>query len=289
MGIHPVDMETVKKALVGCLIAGSTSLCYGFETRTLQFDVPNGASFPPTFPPPGPNFTPAGEWNTVNLNTAGLLITTPGLQIPQLNAMFSLLNVPANLQGSLERIDIRVETFARLRYIVDNEGGAAPYTVNLVGTITVKLPTTTAPGSFPGGANFLSLVASDSVGLSLSADDPNEVDPDFNPTGDPDFLGPDSAAGVLTDTATGTDFYDTNDAELSMFNGSGVVYLPISFSTSGTSTTSGNFAVSAGTFGAALVTVTYTFVPESDLAWGGLPLVAGGWLIRRRMMAGKKA
>ncbi len=260
-------------------------MCYGFESRTLTFDVPNGA-YPPTWPPTV--FTPAGEWNTVDLNTGGLAITTPGLQIPQLAAMFSQLSVPAYLQGSLAYIEITVDSFARLRYTVDNEGGAAPYTVNLIGTVTVKLPTTTAPGSFPGGANFLQLVASDSVGLSLAADDAGEVDA-FNPTGLPDFIGPDSSTGVLTDTATGTDFYDTGDAELSLFNGSGVVYLPISFSTSGTSTSSGNFAVSAGTFGAALVTVTYTFVPESDLAWAGLPLVVGGWLIRRRMVAGKKA
>lgn len=282
LGIPDSDMGTVHKALVGFVIAGAASSVLAFESRTLTFDVPDKVSYPPTFPPT--DLTPAGTWNTVT-GAGSLGITSPGLQVPKLNDVFTLFSVPAELQGSLFAIDITVQGYAHLTYEVDNDGASAIVngSVNLVSDLKVYAPTDTAPVSFPTGTLDLTVVLDKSVTINLDANDGDAAFPILN------VGGGDYTSGTTDVQNSGTRTYVSGDAPFAFFSGSGVAYIPIGFTGSSSTSGGGNVSFDGTTFGAALVTVTYTFVPESDLAWAGLPLVVGGWLIRRRMVAGKKA
>lgn len=296
-------MGTVKKVVVSCIAASAASSALAFESRTLTFDVPNTGS--PTFPPDPAIYATAprlGSWDTVDFNSNLGLAATPGLQVPRLNNVFTLFSVPAELQGALASVDITVNGFVWLSYKVDNDnpGAIVNGSVVLDAQLNLYPPMDTAPlvsaDVFPAPGFFDSPPATDLVvvldkavpGINL---DPNIGDP-FPPPpsfdeqpGDGDYV-----EGETTQNGSASKTYTSaSGASFTAFEGSGTAYIPVSFTASSLATGGGNIGFQGDTFGAAQITITYTFVPESDLAWAGLPLVVGGWLIRRRMVAGKKA
>lgn len=284
VGINHLGMGNLKRAVVGFLIASTASSVLGFESRTLTYDVPNKASYPPLFPPAPADYTPLGTWDTVEF-TNGLGITTPGLQVPKLDDVFAAFSVPVALQGALARIDISVSGFAYVSYQVDNDGVSAISIGSMLldSELVVYAPVNSAPASFPLTVPDLTVVLNQSVPISLSADDGDTAFPTL------DVGGTDYASGDAQVSSSGSKSYVSGDGPFAFFSGSGVVYIPIGFNGNSLVTGSGNVSFTGDTFGAALVSVTYTFVPESDLAWVGLPLVVGGWWIRRRMVAAKQA
>jgi hypothetical protein len=253
---------------------GATSSALAQSTITFQYIVPNNGVWPPT------TFSPAGGWNTVNSGNIG--ITTPGLQIPGIEQAYNIANVPLNWRQGLQQVVISVDGYARVAYIVDNgdsvNGGDV--TTTLTGTLTVKQPTITAPGpSFPSGSpTILTVVSTDSQTQNVTASTEGGPDPQ-----EPDFVGSDTASGLLVAQNNQTGTY-TSGATFSAFNSSGLVYLPIQFVGNANATGSGNYSIDGATFGAARVTITYTYLPESEWTWAGLPLVLGAWVVRRRMI-----
>jgi hypothetical protein len=253
-------------------LLGLSLVANAFEVRTFQYDVPNQASFPPTWPPTV--FPFFGNWDT-SADATFMGISDPGLQIPRLETMFSLAGVPENLQGSLLQVSIRIQGYVNIAYRLDNEGGVTVATLTLAGTIATKALTETAPLVFPAGGNVLSVLVSTNLPLAVPAD--NDAAPDFG--------GADSVVGNFDGQGEDSVTYLDGDTEFAMFNnnsGSGYIYLPISFNSPGASVSSGNFGNESDPFGSALVTVTYTFLPESDYLFGALPVVFAGWVLRRR-------
>ncbi len=261
-------MNFVSRGVALLALFGAASCALAQGTITFQYIVPNNGVWPPT------TFTPAGGWNTVSSGNIG--ITTPGLQIPGIEQAYDIAGVPLSLRGGLTQVLYAVDGFTRLAYAIDN--GSTNQAINSLthtGTLTVKAPVTSPPGS--SGANILTVVSSATEPLSVAA---SSGDDPFNG----DFLGADFAEGTITAQGSTTTGTYTSGATFNAFNSAGLVYLPIGLLVMQT-TGSGNYAIDGNTFGAARVTVTYTYLPESQLAWVGLPLVLGGWLVRRKLTA----
>jgi len=208
-----------------------------------------------------------------------------------LDDVFALFSVPTELRGVLARVDISVQGFTWLSYKVDNDnpGPLVNGSVVLDAQLDLYAPTGTAPASgffdFPPASDLVVVLDTAISGINLDAT-VNDVNPGLSfdeQPGDGDYT-----AGQTTKAATSSLSY-TSGASFNLFQGTGTTYIPVSFNATSGATGGANIAFSGDTFGAALISVTYTFVPESDLAWAGLPLVVGGWLIRRRMVAAKKA
>jgi hypothetical protein len=263
-------MNFVSRGVAVLALFGTASSALAFGTISFQYIVPNNGVWPPT------TFTPAGGWNTVNSGTLG--ITTPGLRIPGIQQAFDQTSVPLAFRGDLLQVVVSVDGYARVAYIVDNgdavNGGDV--TTTLTGTLTVKQPTTTAPGpGFPSGSTtILSVISSANETKTTTASTEGGIE-------DPDFLGSDTASGILVAQNNQTGTY-TSGTTFSAFNSAGLVYLPIQFAGSADASGSGNYAIDGNTFGAARVTITYTYLPESEWAWAGLPFAFGGWLVRRK-------
>jgi hypothetical protein len=265
-------MNFVSRGVALLALFGAASSAFAQSTITLQYIVPINGDWPPT------TFTPPGGWDTVSSLNLG--ISTPGLQIPGIEQAYDIANVPLNWRQGLQEVVISVDGFARVSYEIDNgdpvDGGDVTYT--LTGTLDVKTPTTSAPGSFPDGSpTILTVVSTTSETQPVTASTEGGAET-------PDFEGTDTAFGTISAQSNETGTY-TSGATFTAFNSSGLVYLPIKFTGEGEATGSGNYAVGGATFGAARVTITYTYLPESQLAWVGLPLVLGGWLVRRKLTA----
>lgn len=263
-------MNFVSRGVALLALFGATSSALAFGTITFEYIVPNNGVWPPT------TFSPAGGWNTVTSGTLG--ITTPGLQIPGIEQAYVSAGVPLSERGGLVQVVVSVDGYARVAYTVDNGDPAngGDVTTTLTGTLTVKAPTTTAPGSFPSGSStILTVISTTNETKSTTASTEGGAE-------DPDFEGTDTASGVLVAQSNQTGSY-TSGTTFDAFNSAGLVYLPIQFAGSADATGSGNYAIDGNTFGAARVTITYTYLPESQLAWVGLPLVLGGWLVRRKL------
>jgi len=265
-------MNFVSRGVALIALFGAASCALAQSTITFQYIVPANGVWPPT------TFSPTGTWNTVGnaLNQPA----TPGIQIPGIDLAYDIANVPLSWRQGLLSVDLVVDGFARVAYTVDNgdpvNGGNE--TTTLTGTLTVKEPTITAPGSFPSGSSTILTVvstANETKSTTASTEGGSEV---------PDFQGTDTASGILVAQNNQTGTYTTG-ATFNAFNSSGLVYLPIQFEHNANVTGSGNYAIDGVTFGAARVTITYTYLPESQLAWVGLPLVLGGWLVRRKLTA----
>lgn len=268
-------MNFVSRSVALLALFGATSCALAQSTITFQYIVPSNGVWPPT------SFTPLGGWNTVSSGNLG--ITTPGLQIPGIEQAYNLANVPLNWRQGLQQVVISVDGFARVSYLIDNGDpvNSDDVTTTLTGTLTVKQPTTTAPGpGFPtGSTTILSVVSSASETKPIGASTEGGPFPQ-----EPDFVGTDTASGVITAQSNQTGTY-TSGTTFNAFNSAGLVYLPIQFAGSANASGNGNYSIEAQTFGAARVTITYTYLPESQLAWVGLPLVLGGWLVRRKLTA----
>jgi hypothetical protein len=275
-------MSFGRLAVAAASVLGLSFVANAFEVRTFQYDVPNQASFPGTWPPPnfavGPIDPFFGGWNT-SADAVVMQIASPGLQIPRLEEMFTLAGVPEWLQGSLLQVTIRVQGYVYIDYTVDNGGATATAAgLTLSGTIATRALTETAPVTFPAGPDVMSVIVSRSVTTPIvPADDAD------NPA---DFVGIDSYSSFVDGQGEDSETYVSGNPEFTLFNnnsGNGFIYLPIRFSSPGASVTSGNFGTQTDPFGSALVTVTYTFLPESDYLLGALPVVFAGWVIRRKV------
>lgn len=273
------------------LAAGGQVFAQG-ETRTLWYDVPNTApsypnSTPPTFPPSNAALTGLNaSWDTYDPTTMNPrnvdTSLSAGLRVPNLGQLFNDMNVSILSQGNLTQISLTVVAYSRTIFTFTNTTGAEQ--PGLGATVSTYLDVD----------NFVS---------------PAPPNTDFNPIGG---LGSGAIVGILqTPTVSGVTLPAGIGQQISAENTrlttntftftSGANFdalasqvdaftaLPMLFRPTATTSGSGNYSVAAVTFGAAAVGITYSFVPESDLAWAGLPLVVGGWLIRRRIVAAKKA
>jgi hypothetical protein len=275
-------MNFVSRGVVLMALFGAASCALAQSTITFQYIVPANGVWPPT------TFTPTASWNTVSSINLGIG-TLPGLQIPGIEQAYDLANVPLNWRLGLTSVNLVVDGFARVNYTVDNgnPNAGGTITTTLTGTLTVQQPVTSPPGSFASGTTLLTVVSTDSVQNTLPASNENNPSP-VAPFYDlPNYSGSDSASGVLQGTGTSNTSY-TSGTTFNAFNSSGTVYLPIGFAGSATSSGGSAFATAGVTFGAARVTITYTYLPESEWAWAGLPFIAGGWLVRRRLAARSK-
>lgn len=266
-------MNFVRRASLLSALLGVSSSAWAFGTLTFQYIVPANGVWPPT------TFSPNGNWNTVanSLNQPAL----PGIQIPGIDLALAQANVPLALRGELLSVQLVVDGFARVSYTVDNGSPtlSGNVTTTLTGTLTVLQPVTAAPGSFTG-TTLLTVVstANEVKSTTVSTEGPPNL---------PDFQGTDTASGVITAQNSSTTSY-TSGTTFDAFDSNGTVYLPVGFVGAANASGSGNYGIQAATFGAARVTVTYTYLPESEWAWAGLPFVAGGWLVRRRFAARSK-
>jgi hypothetical protein len=272
------------------LAAGVQALAVG-ETRTLWYDVPNTGTYPntsvPSFPPSNAALSGLnGSWDTYfdvtmtprNISTS----LSAGLRVPNLGQLFDDLSVGPLSQGNLTQIDLVVVTYSRTVFTFTNTTGAEQ--TGLSASVNANLDINNFVSPAPPNTEFNPIGVLGSGNLAAILQQPT-------------VTGVTLPAGV-NNTATAENFVLTTNT-FSFTSGANFTALasqvdaftalPMLYRPSATSSGSGNYSVAAVTFGAAAVGITYSFVPESDLAWAGLPLVAGGWLIRRRMIAGKKA
>lgn len=214
------------------------------------------------------------------MGNLGLPTGSPGLQVPTLGQLFVDLGIPVGLQGSLASMSIEVTTYARVQYDFEyTEGGNQTATANSSVTLTVldllTPPLPTFPSVFPTG----SALVTHPLALSGTAD--------IGPGGAGN--NPTTAIAIDTDVAT-TTVPLTSGASFTRFSSTTPVYepLPIRFSTAAVNAGSGNYSVQGLSWGGVVIGLTYTWVPESDWAWAGLPVVIGGWMLRRRVVAARQ-
>jgi hypothetical protein len=210
--------------------------------------------------------------------------TTAGLRVPNLGQVFSDLSVAPISRGNLTQVEITVVAYSLAVFTFTNNSGDAQSGLSQSASSSFDFGNFVSPAPLFGSANPLSFVAAGSgpllgilhtpsvTGVSLGAGigSTNIVDSFVITTNTFSFTGGADFAALASQTDAFT--------ALPVLHRSGLTTLGL-----------GNYSVSALTYSALALGITYSFVPESDLAWVGLPLVVGGWLIRRRMVAGKKA
>jgi hypothetical protein len=269
-----------RATIIAALFTGASSL-YGFEQRTLYFNVPTAGGLPLTSPPsfpPTPGVGQETEWATYDGDTQltmGLPGTSAGLLVPNLGSVWNIFSVPAHLQGSLVSISLNVQYFTSqvFEFTRTTEDG----TFSASTTQTVRLYDFIDPAPAPNRFLVLgSTILERTLNMSGSATLTGAGDTELVPDSDTDV------PQTLTFTS-GSNFTIAGSTTAGDFT------LPATFTTAAGGVTGGNAGIDYTPFGAVLIGVTYTFLPESDWAWAGLPLVVGAWGIRRRMTNAKAA
>jgi hypothetical protein len=269
-----------RATIIAALFTGASAL-HAFEQRTIWFNVPYTVSLwqttPPTFPPAT---GPAADWNTfvqtdaVTLGLPGSPVL-PGLRLPTIGEVFTGLTVPAELQGDLVSVSLSISTHIRSTWeFTSDNGQSGTADVTTEGTLTVYDIVSPAPSSFdPAPTLPAGVLLTDTLSI--------------NRTGIVPAAGPLNLSGTDTELSIPVSLTGAN---LTAFDAaSGFVALPIEFFTTAFDQGSGNYDTVSTTWSAVRVGVTYTFLPESNWAWAGLPMVFGVWAIRRRMTNAKAA
>jgi hypothetical protein len=278
-----------RATIIAALFAGASAL-NAFEQRTVWFNVPSTGSQPLTSDPGpinGASFGPGQgsewlTWSAADLDRMGLPDGVGGLQVPNIGQLWTSLSVPAALRDDLVSATLTFQyyfqvdfTFTRTATTPNGLSGATSR-----GTLTVydlvdpaPVPDALPDVEFPYGQSLATLLQHEET-----------------VSGEVEFLLGEPTGTVKTDTGNTT--FTSSSISLSGANLAalssetpGFVALPVSFLGSGGTTTGGNAAVSGVTFGGFRLAMTYTFLPESNWAWAGLPLVFGAWAVRRRLSA----
>lgn len=285
-------MGFLKNGIAGAslLLIGGQAFAQG-ETRTLWFDVPNTGTYPtttvPSFPPSNAALAGLnGSWDTYdsatmtprNISTA----LSAGLRVPNLGQLFDDLSVSPLIQGNLTQIDVVVVAYSRTVFTFTNTTGAQQ--TGLAASVNANLDIDGFVAPAPPDTEFNPIGGLGTGSLAAILQQPSVSGVTLGPGVGTTATAENTVLTTNTFTFTSGANFTALASQVDAFTALPMLYRP-----SATSSGSGNYGVAAVTFGAAAVGITYSFVPESDLAWAGLPLVAGGWLIRRRMMAGKKA
>jgi hypothetical protein len=271
-------MGILRRSVVLAALCSGGFLAQAFEQRTIWFNVPytvaTGTALTTTAPAFPPTFGPgqAADWASYDLTTAGNMGiptgTSSGIRVPSLGQVFSSLSVPANLQGSLLSASMNVDFYLEVDFTFTYTFGAGNQnaTSSATGEITVYGLQTPAPGfgGSPANAPILVGALTANGAATVSAGNPTATD-----TG--------------TDTDTGTHNFTGGDLSILGSTTPSFAALPVDFFASAAADTSGNFDVAGQSFGGIRFSITYTFLPESNWAWAGLPLVFGAWAVRRRM------
>lgn len=276
-------MGILRRSVIAAALLSGGFVAQAFETRTIWFNVPYNVTYPqttaPTFPP-----TFAGnqnaDWTTYSdQNSAGIMgLPTggnAGILVPDLGQLFTDLAVPSSIQGNLLTAALTVDYYFRVDFTFTYSSGAGNQ--NASGT---------------ADADLIILGLEDpSIAFGGVANEPAILSENLALTGNGVVSSADPVDNV---TATNQDTYDVslagnNFTILSDRNTPSFSTLPIDFLPNGSAGTTGNYQVAGVSFGGVRIGITYTFLPESDWAWAGLPLVMGGWMLRRRLVAGRAA
>jgi hypothetical protein len=281
-------MGILSRGIVIAVLFTGASALHAFEQRTVWFNVPSSGSQPLTSDP-GPissaSFGPGQgsewlTWSADDLDRMGLPDGVGGLQLPNIGELWDTLNVPAGLRDDLVSVTLTFQYYFQVDFTFTR--------------------TATTPNGPSGATSNGTLTVYDLVAPAPAPDVFPDVESPFGQTlgvvlqnqqivsGEVEFLAGEPTGTIKTDTGN-TSF---TSSPISLTGGNltalasetpGFVALPISFLGSGGTTTGGNAAVAGVTFGGIRLAMTYTFLPESDWAWAGLPLVFGAWAVRRRM------
>lgn len=265
-----------RATIIAALFTGASAL-HAFEQRTIWFNVPYNVTYPqttaPTFPP-----TFAGnqnaDWTTYSDQTSAGIMGIPtggdaGILVPDLGQLFVDLSVPANLQGSLLSATLTVDYYFRVDFTFTYSSGAGDQNAS-------------------GSSNAdLTIYGLEDPALSFGdpATQPTILVENLAVVGNGVVNSVDTVDNV---TATNQDTYvvpltGNNLTVLADQANPSFATLPVDFFANGAAGTTGNYSVAGVSFGGMRIGITYTFLPESDWAWAGLPLVVGAWAIRRRM------
>jgi hypothetical protein len=263
-----------RTTIIAALVTGASSL-HGFEQRTLYFNVPTAGGLPLTSPPsfpPTPGIGQETEWATYDGDTQltmGLPGTSAGLLVPNLGSVWNIFSVPAHLQGSLISISLNVQYFTSqvFEFTRTTEDGTFSATTTQTLSLYDFLDPAPAPNPFLVlGGTILERTLNMSGSATLAGPGDTELVPDSD-----------------TDVPQTLTFTSGSNFTIAGSTTPGDFTLPATFTTLAGGVTGGNAGIDYTPFGAVLIGVTYTFLPESDWAWAGLPLVFGAWAVRRRM------
>lgn len=269
-----------RSTIIAALFTGASAL-HAFEQRTIWFNVPYNVVYPqttaPAFPPTfagGQN----GDWTThADIDSAGIMgLPTggnAGVLVPDIAQLFSDLSVPANLQGDLVSVSLAVNFYLLVNFTFTySSGGNQTAAATSGGDLQIRGLEDPAIG-FGGTANEPDLLFQ-SLGVSGSAA--------IGPGG----AGNNPTSGSDTETNQGTYNVNLTGSNLAILADEATpsfATLPVDFLTQGFNDGTGNYISAGQSFGGVRIGITYTFLPESDWAWAGFPLVFGAWAVRRRM------
>lgn len=275
-----------RTTIIAALLTGASSL-HAFQQRTIWFNVPYNVVYPqttaPTFPPTFAG-NQNGDWTTYSdIGSAGIMgLPTggnAGILVPDIVQLFSDLSVPANLQGDLVSVSLAVDFYLLVNFSFTYSSGGNQ----------------TATATSGGDLQILGL-EDPAIGFGGVANEPAVLFQSLGVTGSA-AIGP---GGTGNNPTTGSDS-DFNQASYNVGLTSGnlailadettpsFATLPVKFLTQGVNDGTGNYISAGQSFGGIRIGITYTFLPESDWAWAGLPLVFGAWAVRRRMANAKAA
>ena len=271
-----------RATVIAALFAGA-SAAHAFEQRTIWFNVPYNVTYPqttaPTFPP---TFLPnqASDWTThfssVRAGQMGIPNSgNAGILVPDLGQLFSDLSVPVNLRGSLLSATLTVDYYFRVDFTFTYTSGAGNQNASGDADADLSIRGLEDPSISFGGVANEPLILIENLAVTgngvVSAVDPTDT---VTATAQGSYNAPlaGSNLAILSDTAAPS-----------------FATLPVDFLANAILGTTGNYGVNGVSFGGMRIGVTYTFVPESSWAWASLPLVMGGWAVRRRMMTSKVA
>ncbi len=293
----------VALAVIGTGVAMTSKAA---ETATIWFDVPNTGSNPSLTQPGVPVWVGVGyttvlaqiladnlqgAWNSfcpLCLTRLSLLDGSDpiqqGLTVPTLDGLFTLLNVPAGLRGDLVSVQLNMTLYTRIQYdfawdqVSDDQTGQSISTTVTLEVRDLKVPQDTAvTGTFDVEAPPGVLVDQD---FTLTATGVDIGDGTTYPQFVTRVVEASQVAQVSITSGTSFDIFNDPTYQTAA--------LPIQFLAPATGEGDGNYELTLNTWGGAVFSLTYTWIPESDWAWAGLPVVFGGWMLRRRMVSARQ-
>ncbi len=264
--------------------------CIGARTEllgsyaTLRLSMPGTGPQPYSVQPLPPVFDSGnnGIWDTffgVDLAALDLDTSTAGLRVPTLGELFSLQSIPPELQGSLESVRLNVTFYTRVEFQLTYTAGGNQTINGLfanveIGGYPLVTPVPAVDAPFPA----TTALVVDSLNLTANGIQLGDGAPGNFPT---------TATAIATGQNTFEyDFGSVPGDGFAIFEDLSASYaaFPFLFDTISSSTGTGNYALTTLTWGGTVFSLTYTWVPESDWAWAGLPVVFGGWMLRRRFV-----
>jgi len=237
-------VKSAKAALTGAAVLLAACNASAFQSVSYTVIIPNDVTLPSAS-----GLTISSGWDA-SVDYAFLNFGSAQMSIPTLGQAFINESIPLDKQGPMLQVIIQTAGVTKQEWIFDNEAlSPVSGTVTFNNAVKISHPVGFTAGDFL----TLPLTVSDAL-VAVGADSDATAD----------FTGSDSAFGTILGTNSSITTL-TAPGDLNFFQtGVSNIIVPVIFDGSAGSASGGNYGLVGQSYGAAMVTITYQYVPESS-------------------------